>query len=190
MHLQQFLAEEKGEILPRWISAVLDSYPADAARIFKREQDRFANPVGRCADEALTRLYDLLFASGATPDFDQVGPVLEEFVKIRAVQDFSPSAAVAFVFALKKIVRAACDAKDAPTVTVAEWQDLEELLDRVAGMVFDLYMACRERLYQTRIQEIRSKNHYAIASGCPSARLREANNHTAEIQPIHIHNTK
>ena len=189
MQLQEFLAEEKGEILPRWIKAVLASYPADAARIFQREQDRFANPIGYATEHALTRLYDLLFA-GSTPDFTQIGPVLEEFVKIRAVQTFAPSEAVAFVFALKQTVREACGAKDAPAVTVAEWQELETRLDRVAAMVFDLYMACRERLYQTRVQEIKSRNHLAVAAGCPSARLREAENNKAEIQPIHIHNTK
>lgn len=189
MHLQEFLAEEKGEILPRWISAVLDTYPTDAARIFKREQDRFANPIGYNTEDALTRLYDLLFAS-ATPDPTQVGPALEEFVKIRAVQDFAPSAAVDLIFALKKVVRLACKAKEAPAVSVAEWQELDERLDRVAGMVFDLYMACRERLYQTRVQEIKSRNHHVVAAGCPSARLREQDNHKAEIQPIHIHNTK
>lgn len=189
MQLQEFLAEEKGEILPRWISAVLDTYPTDAARIFKREQDRFANPIGYNTEDALTRLYDLLFVS-ATPDFAQVRPALEEFVKIRAVQDFAPSAAVDLVFALKKVVRAACATKEAPAISVADWQELEERLDRVAGMVFDLYMACRERLYQTRVQEIKSRNHHVVAAGCPSARLREHNTHTAEIQPIHIHNTK
>lgn len=189
MHLQEFLAEEKGEILPRWINAVLETYPTDAARIFKREQDRFANPIGYNTEHALTRLYDLLFAS-TLPDFAQVGPVMEEFVKIRAVQDFAPSAAVGLIAALKMVVRTACAAKDAPAVTVAEWQELDERLDRVTGMIFDLYMACRERLYQTRVQEIKSRNHQVIADGCPSARLREQHTHKAEIQPIHIHNTK
>lgn len=189
MQLQEFLAEEKGEILPRWIDAVLASYPADAARIFKREQDRFANPIGYNAEHALTRLYDLLFVA-ATPDYTQVGPVLEEFVKIRAVQTFAPSAAVAFLFALKKTVREACSAKDAPAITLAEWQELEERIDRVTGLVFDLYMGCRERLYETRVREIKSRNHQVIAEGCPSARLRQANNQKAEMQPIHIHNTK
>ncbi|MEW6594453.1 MAG: RsbRD N-terminal domain-containing protein [Thermodesulfobacteriota bacterium] len=189
MQLHEFLAEEKGEILPRWISAVLDTYPTDAARIFKREQDRFANPIGYNTEQALTRLYDLLFVS-PTPDLTQVAPALEEFVKIRAVQDFAPSAAVGLIHALKKVVRAACSAKDAPAVSVAQWQELEERLDLVAGMVFDLYMACRERLFQTRVQEIRSRNHHVVASGCPSARLRGQDTHKAELQPIHIHNTK
>jgi len=189
MQLQEFLAEEKGEVLPRWISAVLESYPTDAARIFKREQDRFANPIGYNTEDALTRLYDLLFAS-APPDPAQVRAALEEFVKIRAVQEFAPSAAVDLIFVLKKVVRAACVAKEAPAVSVTEWQELDERLDRVAGMAFDLYMVCRERLYQTRVQEIKSRNHHVVAAGCPSARLREQDTNKAEIQPIHIHNTK
>lgn len=189
MQLSHTLTEEKGEILDHWIDAVLSSYPADASGIFKREKDRFANPIGYNTKQALTSLYDALFA-GAEPDFDKVLPALDEFVKIRAVQTFAPSEAVAFVFQLKETVGAECRKKGAPEISLSEWHAFEALLDRVAAMVFDLYMACRERLYQTRIQEIKSKNHMLIAGGCPSARLREEKQQKAEIQPIHIHNTK
>ena len=185
MQFQRFLAEEKVEILPRWLDLVYATYPADAVPIFKREKDRFANPIGFNTEDALNRLYDLLF-SGETPDYAGINPVLEHFVKIRAVQTFTPSEAVAFVFFLKKAVRNRCAKKDAPALTLTEWQEFEEVIDRLAGMVFDLYMACRERLYQVRVHEITSMNHMVTRNGCPSAFLDADQSKAAAVNPIHI----
>jgi hypothetical protein len=40
-------------------------------------------------------------------------------------------------------------------------------------MVFDMYLACRERLYQARINEMQSGRHILTdGSQCPSALLR------------------
>ena len=46
MSLIDLLTENKADIVEKWIDHVLNCYPADTARIFKRQRDRFANPVG------------------------------------------------------------------------------------------------------------------------------------------------
>jgi len=173
MGLRAFLQEEKGEILSRWLDRVLSTYPEDAARVFKRVKDPFANPVGHAADNALATLYTLLLDHDQ-PDLTGIDAALDQFVKMRAVQAFAPSTAVAFIFDLKGVVADYLRERKVE-MPLAEWQLFDNLLDHVAGRVFDLYLACRERLYQARVQEIKSRNHLVTEGGCcPSAALRRS----------------
>lgn len=189
MPLANLLQENKGEILENWVNRVLASYPDDAAMIFRREKDRFANPIGYNTRHALTILYDLLF-SGDQPDLTGVAAAVDDFVKIRAVQTFTPAAAVAFVRDLKIVVREYCRKQKATAPDLAEWQQFEDTLDAVSDQVFDVYMACRERLYKARLHEISSMNHMLTQHGCPSSFLDADQSAKAAVNPIHIHNNE
>ena len=78
--------------------------------------------------------------------------------EIRAIQDFSPAEALVFVFFLKNAVRE----KLAPHVE--EYKLFEELLtfeskvDRLALLAFNIYVQCRESLYDVRVAEIRRRS--------------------------------
>ena len=54
-----------------------------------------------------------------------------------------------------------------------ELYDFEFAVDLAVLAAFDIYMQCREQLYQTRIQEIKSGTHILTDSKCPSALLKE-----------------
>jgi hypothetical protein len=54
--------------------------------------------------------------------------------------------------------------------------------------MFDLYAASRERLYQTRIAEIKSGNHITTDSGCPSKLMDENAAPKAELKPLQQNN--
>lgn len=189
MPLAHLLQENKGEILEKWISRVLASYPDDAAMIFQREKDRFANPIGYNTRHALTALYDLLF-SGERPDPAKVAAVVEDFVKIRAVQTFTPAAAVAFVRDLKVVVREYCRKQKDVAPALADWHRFEDTLDAVSDQVFDVYMACRERLYKARLHEISHMNHMLTQHGCPSSLLDADQSAKTAVNPIHIHSNE
>lgn len=190
MRLFDFLRDNKGDIQEAWVNRVLDSYAGDAATIFKRETDRFANPVGYAARHSLTAIYSQLFDHD-TPQFERVRETLEDFVKIRAVQDFTPAAAVNFVYDLKEVVRRATDKERQLTVDDADWRAFHDTLDRVALQVFDLYMACRERLYQARLHEYKSMNHMFTQHGCPSAPLADqTTKFMADVNSLHTHSNE
>ncbi len=174
MRLARFLEENKGEIQQRWINRVLDGYAADASAIFKREQDRFANPVGYSTRHTLSAVYSLLFDQpDSEPNMEQIRNELATFVKIRAVQTFTPASAVLFIFDLKTVVRQFVGQERNLVVIAAEWERFYDIVDRVALVVFDLYMASRERLFQTQINEIKSMNYMHTQHGCSASRLAD-----------------
>lgn len=193
MQLRQFLAENKGEIQERWVNRVLDSYAEDAAAIFKREQDRFANPVGYNTRHTLTTVYSLLFdhPEQSGPDLERLRAEMETFIKIRAVQTFTPASAVAFIYDLKTVVREAVARQRELVPAPAEWEQFHDILDQLALLVFGLYVASRERLFQAKINEIKSMNYMLTQHGCPAAGMVDKTTQLmADVQPLHNHSNE
>jgi len=186
MQLHELLFEKKGVILEKWINSVLSCYPADTQRFFKKQEDRFANPLGYNINDCLTKLYSKL---GQDLEVAEAANILENFIKIRATQGLLPSQAIGFIFELKKLVRAECLTK--PTIELhQEIVAVEEQIDGWARLAYDLYLADRELLYQVRINEIKRGTHILTEGAvCPSALMRQNLKKEKELQPINTIST-
>lgn len=150
--LEQLLRERKETIGRRWLELTLATYHADAAPFLTLQDDRFANPVGQTLAHATRALLDELL-EGMDPV--RLCTQLEEIIKIRAVQEFSPAEAVSFVYHLKDAIREVADgALDGPDA----WRELraiEARIDQLALFAFDVYVMCREKVFSLRLNEIR-----------------------------------
>ena len=175
MLLQEMLIDNKGEILDAWVGQVLATYPEDGARIFKKEKDQFANPVGYAVKSSLWEVYRLLFES---EPLDGLIPALDQLVKIRAVQEFIPSQAVSMAYKLKEVVKDFY--RQEKLGDHDGWLAFEEKADTLAYTLFDLYMASREQLHRARLEEYRRGNPLLTEGGCCPSRLLKENN--AETQ--------
>ena len=157
--LAPLLREKRDAIVRRWTAVGLATYPAEAAAVFGREQDRFANPIGdsvrRGTDGVVVALCDGMDAAA-------IRAALREIVQIRAVQQLSPSQALGFVFRLKELVRDELGgAADDPRVA-AELPLLDAAIDRVALAAFDVFTDCRERVYQLRVEEAKRRVAWVV----------------------------
>ena len=145
------LAANKQEILKRWFEVTVESYPADTARFLRSQKDPFANPVGQTTHQSLETLLDSLI-TGA--DRESVIKALDPILRIRAVQSFSPSKATGFIFLLKPIIhRYLTDRGDkSPAI-----DQMDRKIDEMAMAAFDIYMACREKIYELKATESRNQ---------------------------------
>ena len=169
MKLEKILKEKRSSILEKWGDKVLNTYSDEAFKIFKNEKNQFANPIGHRVSVGLAALYDAILDSEIETEI----PLLfEDFVLVRAVQVFTPSQAIYFIFQLKEIVREECE-KAGLTDFYKDLLTFYDSIDAVTLLVFDLYMASRDRLYQVRIDELKSGAHIFIDGGCPTQLLRE-----------------
>ncbi|MBI9074794.1 MAG: RsbRD N-terminal domain-containing protein [Desulfatibacillum sp.] len=146
--------------MDQWQDRVLATYSPDAYRLFKHKNDPFANPVGSKLKKGLEGLLDLLLGEG---DVRAKAPeLLEESMKVRAVQDFSPSDAVGFLFELKGVIREQAG-KDLPKLDESpEWFALDSRIDAIALAGFDVFMECREKLNRIRVNEVRNLSYKAM----------------------------
>jgi hypothetical protein len=143
------LKDRRQAIVGRWMELALEIYPQRTSAFLTRERDRFQNPVGHALAEGLGVLYDGLVAGGSAEERQQA---LDAIVRIRAVQDMPASQAVGFVFLLKRALREIPGAVDADRLS-----ELHERIDRLALEAFDLFVRCREKIYDLRVREIRAR---------------------------------
>ncbi|HEY3364176.1 MAG TPA: RsbRD N-terminal domain-containing protein [Symbiobacteriaceae bacterium] len=150
MNLQELLTERQAAIAQGWLDRVLQTYPEQTRRFLGAESDPFANPVGQALRKGITGLTDGL-VRGARPD--ELAPVLEEVVKIRAVQGGNTSCAMGFIFLVKPAVRAELEGIVAP----ADLWAFDEQIDDLALLAFSIYLQCREKLYEIRVGEVQNR---------------------------------
>jgi hypothetical protein len=153
MVLADRLREKSSAIAERWLRDTLATYPGESAAAFQRQTDPFANPVGH-AVRAGTRAALDAFLHGEQPH--KICFCLDEIIKIRAVQEFSPSRAISFVFLLKDAIRAELAAEDGHGSSCdSELTELEKQIDQIALGAFDIYMRYRAQVCELRINEVK-----------------------------------
>ena len=153
------LADNKPAIYQKWFDLVANTYPPETAALLKNKKDAFANPVGQATRTGLDGLLDDVL--GAV-DRDSVTKHLDPILRIRAVQDFSPSRAIAFVLDLKNIVKNHFASQLEDPGLLAEYIDFAVRVDRLALIGFDIYVACREQIYMLKVTTEKDKIYKAF----------------------------
>jgi hypothetical protein len=156
MEFRNLLEKRKAEIVRKWFDAVADTYPADTSRFLKSQKDPFANPVGSTTLHGLQSAFEELLGEKKP---ERIREFLDPIIRIRAVQSFTASHATAFIFYLKHIVKELAD-KEAckPEDIFAFWSELDE----AALIAFDIYMMCREKVYEIKATEQRDRTFRAF----------------------------
>ena len=153
MNLKDLLAEKKSAIVKKWFDAVVETYPGDTSGFLKKHAAQFTNPVGFTFAQGMEGLFDALLA-GLIPD--KVSAFLDGIVRIRAVQDFAPSQAVSFIFVLRGVVRGELKNELLENRFSEELAAFDSAVDDLALFAFDIYMKCREKIYDLKAQEARN----------------------------------
>ncbi|AKX94399.1 RsbRD N-terminal domain-containing protein [Neomoorella thermoacetica] len=149
------MANKKTAVVNRWFQLLAEEYPPETARFLLREKDQFANPVGHTIQEAVTGLFDILLEGG---EAGSASRYLDSLLRIQAVQDFPPSRAIGGILHIKKIIGEELAGEiRAAGIHPEEIRLFASRVDRLALAAFDIYMACREKLYEIRVQEVKNR---------------------------------
>ncbi|HEX9882981.1 MAG TPA: RsbRD N-terminal domain-containing protein [Desulfobaccales bacterium] len=154
MKLTDLLTRKKSRIVDGWLRVIYESYAAETAIFLKKDKDRFDNPVGASISQGIKGLYDALLVE---MDTDRVLAFLDEIIKIRAIQNFSPSQALAFIFLLKNVIREELAKELRAEDLSGELLELESRIDGLALLGFDVYTKRREKLCEVRVDEIKNR---------------------------------
>ncbi|MCB2187454.1 MAG: RsbRD N-terminal domain-containing protein [Deltaproteobacteria bacterium] len=160
MELSEFLAKKKGPVLDAWISAIVATYPEQTAQFLRRKKDRFLNPVGHTIQNETDNILEQLLLD--EPDFEALTGFLDKLIRIRAIQDFTPAQALDFVFALKPIIRELVEKAGMTDDLARQVLAMERRVDQLALLSFNIYMACREQIYQIRSKELANNTYMAL----------------------------
>ena len=159
MGLEKVLAKKRNAIVGDWFDMVAKTYAPDTGQFLKRNKDPFSNPVGGYLTKGLAGLFDQLLTG---MDSEAVRSLLDPIVRVRAVQNFTPSQATAFVLVIKKIVRTHLKSELKKGRVTDDLLDFEAQVDAMSLFAFDIYMECREKIYELKANEEKDKIYKAF----------------------------
>lgn len=156
MEIQKFLAENHHSICAQWTEAIINTYPEEGAKFFSGSANQFSNPVGHTFRSNVERIYKVLVSGG---DVSECATDLDGILRIRAVQGFAPSVALCFLPALKEVVHRQIEKAYPSESADAVLYEFNVRVDRLTMIGFDLYMSCREILWQQKANQLYSRTH-------------------------------
>ena len=159
MRLNNILAQRKTAIIKKWFTLVIETYPSDTSKFLKSQKDPFANPVGRTIYRGLEALFDELLKG---IDYKTITTFLDPIIRIRAVQNFSPSQATGFIFFLKNVIRENLLKEISEEQIINELLLFESKIDELSLIAFNLYMQCREKIYELKANEMKNRTFRAF----------------------------
>lgn len=154
MAILDLLRAQRGVLKEKWRDSIFRTYPLNTVGFLRTNANEFTNPVGHRTTQAVNGIIDAVLAE--TMDVAVVKEFIDDIVRIRAVQGFSPAAAVGVFFLLKALVRELLEKELKNGSISRELLIFETKLDSIALAAFDIYAACRETLYEQRVLEVKN----------------------------------
>jgi len=155
------LAERKAAVCKAWLEQSLAAYPDAYAKFIRTRGDRFANPVGAIFKEGLASVFDALLDEA---DAERCRAALAPVIRVRAVQEGRPSEALAFVPLLKSVIREIFPDRLRDAEAREALSALDGRIDRLTLLAFDVYVECRERIFELRVNEAKRSMARAFVS--------------------------
>lgn len=152
MMIKDLVEEKKSAILQKWFDAIMATYPTDTSGFLKDQKDRFRNPVGHTFTEGMDKILEALIAGEG---FEEEVPFIDDIIRVRAIQDFTPAKALSFIFSLKGVVRKELEQDIEKHQIYGELMKFESEIDELALNAFNIYVKCREQLYELRTDELK-----------------------------------
>ena len=152
--LKELLVNRRPVLAKEWVRQIVDTYPADARRFLNEQKDPFANPVGRTLAAEMENLLQEIIDG---PNPEKVVPILDKIIRVRAVQGFRPSQTVDFILRLKGLIREQLKEEIRGDRFLEEMAALESRIDDLVLVAFDVYMECREQIFEIRADQARKQ---------------------------------
>ncbi|MGB9715983.1 MAG: RsbRD N-terminal domain-containing protein [Thermodesulfovibrionales bacterium] len=156
MKLKELINKKREDILKSWFDLIIETYPPETALFLKNKKDRFSNPVGSIIFDGAKNILDEIL-QGINPE--KIPIFLDNIIRVRAVQDFLPSQAISFIFSLKEVIRNKLSKEIRNDGIAEELLEFESQIDDLAKLSFDIYMSCREKVYELKAMELNNQTY-------------------------------
>jgi hypothetical protein len=160
MKINDLLVEKKPEILQKWFDSILSTYPSDTLNFVKGKKNPFADSIaGQTIFEGIKGIFDELIGES---DAEKINSYLDNIIRVRAIQEFKPSQAVGFISQLKNIIRTELADEIKGNRTFEELLVLESKIDDYLLIAFDIYVKCREKIYELKANEMKNWTYRVV----------------------------
>jgi hypothetical protein len=173
------LLQKKGPVVEKWVKLIHATYPSETAEFLDREPNQFANPIGASIQESVWPLYDEIVIP---KDGEKARKLLDTLIRPRAVQDFTPAGALSVIFSLKEALREEVMEKVLKEEMVEGLLEIESRIDQLALVAFDVYMQCREKVWEVKHRDLMERPFVLSGGMCPSYMLKRGRKHIEKLK--------
>lgn len=154
MSLNKYLSENRDAILQKWILRSLKRDEKSKKFLSRLSFGEFTDPLGYTVKRELEVLFDAILG-----DLEGTHAALDGILRIQAVQGIKPSEAISFIFDLRDILLNEYKMlKKADDSVMKEWVVFEDKIHELNRQAFDVYMECREQLFNIKLDEYKRNN--------------------------------
>ncbi|MBU0993805.1 MAG: RsbRD N-terminal domain-containing protein [Proteobacteria bacterium] len=156
MGFRKHLEKYRPGIIDNWFKSIVATYPPEAKKLFSNQSDSFNNPVGSTTLKSLENVFDALLNEMAAAEIKKR---LDPVIRIRAVQEFTPTQALYFILDLKRVVRDVLkkELKAKDHEIQKGLQAFESQIDILLFTGFEIYMGCREQIYSYKANHVKDR---------------------------------
>jgi len=151
MELSRLLEKNRPAILKKWLDEIFGTYPADTSMFLKGRKDRFANPVGHTITVNAGHILEGLIKGD---DAGSLYGYLEQIIRIRAVQDFTPPQAVAFMGSLKPVITNQIKTELHEYNLGNDWAEFETRIDSLTQRAYESHAGMKKNIDAIRRRQI------------------------------------
>ncbi len=158
MSLTAYLEKSRTELASRWADAAGAVYPFATVGFLRTSKEPFTNPVGQRSDNLAALLFSAVI--GQKHDGQALAGALEEFVRVRAIQDMTADKSLAVLFAYTAIFREFCKERTR-ALDLEEFEELARMEARqakIALAAFAMYAKARETLFAAQLEDTRRRH--------------------------------
>ncbi|HOA82933.1 MAG TPA: RsbRD N-terminal domain-containing protein [Thermodesulfovibrio thiophilus] len=155
MEINSVFSKKRQAIIDKAFNLTISTYPEGGISFLKGKHEQFTNPVGYNIYQSIQKIVDNLIADESLESFVSS---IEEIIRIRAVQDFTPSQAVGFIFLLKKAIYDELY----NDVDLFQLMDYLSRIDSLALIAFDIFMKYREKIYDLKSKELIDRTWWVL----------------------------
>lgn len=156
MDALDILRSHKKAVVEKWVEAVFSTYPLETIGFLRTRNDPFTNPVAHMTRQAASAIFDAVI--GEHIEQDKIKAAVERFIKLRAVQKFSPGESMAVFYLMKPVLREVALPEMLSRGQIDAWLEMESRLDTIGLLAFDIYVNARDTLAEARIKEIKNQH--------------------------------
>jgi len=159
MNFCHLLERHRKAILQEWVDSILKTYPTETYDFITKRENFFMQTVGQIFSDSCEKIFDGLLRRENPEDLRKY---IDDIIRIRAVQEFKPSQAAGFFFNLKKIIRERLSREISKNNLYDELFEFEMSVDGACNVAFDIFMECREKIYELKANELRNWTYRII----------------------------
>jgi hypothetical protein len=149
---KEYFFDKKDKILDDWLKHLMLHYDYNKLDYLEKEKDPFLNPVKYIFTSALESIFAYIFDG---EELEAVYQNIEKLIKLLALNGPKASEALGpFVF-FKHYINALFMSSFSLEEKMEEYNEIMNIFDNLLLKIFDMYVQCREKIYEVRINEIK-----------------------------------